>query len=166
MRQGCRVCSVNAGLGSPADVAPPTKWVRNFPRWLSVTLGRLQVITEPFVPYVCIRSARLTVEVPNVTGNCAYHPASSERNVSLRDSTRSYPREHCLDVQCRIATLYLLLKKHIDVFSLLLLFTLYYMLLSKEMCLYLSRLLAWGTISESVPPWEAISCQDVQICCP
>lgn len=65
----------------------------------------------------------------------------------------SYPREHCLDVQFRIATLYLLLKKHIDVFSFLLLFTGYYMLLSKDMRLYLSRLLAWGIISESVPHW-------------
>lgn len=103
------------------------------------------------VLHVCTRSIMLIVEVPNATDSCAYHPASSERNVSVCANTVSYPREHCLDVQFRIATLYLLLKKHIDVFYFLFVITRSYMLLCKDMCLYLSRLLAWGSI--------------VQVCC-
>lgn len=155
MREGCRVSSANAGLGLPADLTPSSKMGVELPM-LAVSYsvkGASHQLTEPFVPYMCTRSAILTVEVPNITGKCAYHPASSERDVSLCESTMSYPREHCLDVQFRIATLYLLLKKHIDVFSFLLLFTGYYILLCKDMCLYLSRLFAWGTISESVPHW-------------
>lgn len=90
---------------------------------------------------------RLTMLTMDRTDNCAYHLEHSERNVSPCESTVSYPREHCLDVQFRIETLYLLSKKRIDVFSVLLLFMRYYnMRLCKDTCLYLSRLLVRVTI--------------------